>query len=979
MSGAEPARLDVARGVLDHLLEGCQVISPEYRYVYVNEAAAQQGRSTRERLLGRKMVECYPGVESTRMFAVLRRCMEERTHQEMENEFEFPDGTNRWFQLQFDPVPEGVAILSIDVTRRIRSELSRKRAEARVTRLNAVLRGIRDVNQLIGRERDPRILIPQICELLVEARGFDTCCIVLWDGARVRLAADAGVEAKLRGLRQMLSRDELPSCMRAALAEPQVILRAKAGDACGDCPVRRGYTRQRDAAVVGLRADDEGFGALHVSFPPGVAFCEDELALVREVAADVALALRGIELQSERTRMMERLDRSAGEIQRLNQRFLRLAGAAQDLSQARSVDEIADIVRRAARSLTGADGATFALREGDECHHLDEEAVAPLWKGKRFPLSGCPSGWAIVHGQTLASEDAHADDRVAQEACRSTFVKGLVVVPIRCAAPVGAIGCYWARPYRASPDDILILQALADSTAVAMENVRVLGALAEDRARTRAVYDHLPHATLLWRRVGDGFTLDDWNEKARSVVGGDASRLFGKSSRELDHRFPGLTEDLARCLDQGATLRREIECGLRGRRGPIRMVFTYGVVSTDMVLVHLEDVTELRQTEEHLRLSQRLEAVGRLAGGIAHDFNNLLSVIVTYTAFAIEELRAADPIREDLEEVRMAGQRAAVLTRQLLAFGRKQILAPEILKLNEVVTGIEGMLRRLLGEDIEILVHAADDLGTVLADPGQIEQVIMNLAVNARDAMPGGGKLTIETSNADLDAGYAERHVAVKPGRYVLLAVSDTGCGMDASTRERIFEPFFTTKEKGKGTGLGLSTVYGIVKQSGGNIWVYSEQGRGSTFKIYLPRVDAPVPEARRRAPSTLATGDETVLVVEDEDAVRRLSERILRTAGYRVLTAANAGEALLLVEKHGSRIDLLLTDVVMPQLSGRELAQRLAQARPDMRVLYMSGYTDGAIVHQGVLDAAVRLISKPFNAADLTRSVREVLDEGLR
>jgi PAS domain S-box-containing protein len=394
------------------------------------------------------------------------------------------------------------------------------------------------------------------------------------------------------------------------------------------------------------------------------------------------------------------------------------------------------------------------------------------------------------------------------------------------------------------------------------------------------------------------------------------------------------------------------------------------------------DISQRKRAEEErteiqnqLQESQKLESVGRLAGGVAHDFNNLLSVIISYADFAAAALREGDPARADVLEIRKAGERAATLTRQLLAFSRRQVLEPRLVDLNEVVGGIEGMLRRLLGEDIEIAFRPAEGLGSVRADPGQIEQVLVNLAINARDAMPEGGRLTIETAHVELDEDYAARHVSVLPGCYVLLSLTDTGCGMDAKVRERLFEPFFTTKEVGKGTGLGLSTCYGIVKQSGGTIWVYSEPGQGTTFKVYLPRVDAPATGGTRRSPVTMARGTETVLLVEDEGAVCSLSERILRSAGYEVLAASNGGEALLLFEERGSDVDLLLTDVVMPRVSGRALAARLTTLRPGLKVLYMSGYPDDAIVHHGVIDPGTRFIGKPFSSAELTRKVREVLD----
>ncbi len=478
-------------------------------------------------------------------------------------------------------------------------------------------------------------------------------------------------------------------------------------------------------------------------------------------------------------------------------------------------------------------------------------------------------------------------------------------------------------------------------------------------------------------------------------VNEEFARLVGYTREELlAPGFDGLkltppeyaevsTQNKARLISHGVVPPQERQF-FRKDGSRISVLMGVALLGKTEVLVCATDLSEFRRTQtalgqaqEQLRQSQKMEAIGSLAGGVAHDFNNLLSVILSYGGMIESGLTEGDPMREDVAEIVGAGRRAADLTKQLLAFSRKQILKPRIIALNTLISGLERLLRRLIGENIEFTVLSQHDLGLVEVDPSQLEQVVMNLAVNARDAMPTGGKLTIETSNVNLSAEYAREHPDVTPGMHVMVAVSDNGSGMDAATRARAFDPFFTTKGQGQGTGLGLSTVFGIVKQSGGHIWVYSEPGVGTTFKVYFPCANAAVsePEVGPQAFVAPSRGAETVLLVEDEERVRTLARTVLKRHGYHVLEAQSGGDALLICEQHPARIDLLLTDVVMPRMTGRQLADRLHSVRPDMKVLYMSGYTDNSIVHHGVLDSGIHFLEKPLTVETLTRKVRDVLD----
>ena len=389
----------------------------------------------------------------------------------------------------------------------------------------------------------------------------------------------------------------------------------------------------------------------------------------------------------------------------------------------------------------------------------------------------------------------------------------------------------------------------------------------------------------------------------------------------------------------------------------------------------VHDATEKKTIESMLRQSQKMESIGHLAGGIAHDFNNILSVILGNAEMLLDDILPSDPVRPGLEAIRKAGERAAALTHQLLAFSRQQVLELRTVNLNETIVSMDAMLRRLIGEDISLLTRPEPGLDLVKVDPGQMEQVLMNLVVNARDAMPHGGSLTIETENVELDEEYARDHPGIAPGPHVMMAVSDTGVGMDKETIRQIFDPFFTTKERGKGTGLGLSTVFGIVRQSGGSIWVYSEPGKGTTFKVYVPRTEesaeAEVPEA---AAAVRAGGTATILVAEDEEQVRALVCEVLRREGYAVLEAANGAEALSVSAAHEGPVHLMVTDVVMPHMGGPQAAERMAPLRPEMKVLFMSGYTDDAIVHHGILNEGTAFLQKPVTPRVLTRRVRELL-----
>src|SRR6266851_5650944 len=514
------------------------------------------------------------------------------------------------------------------------------------------------------------------------------------------------------------------------------------------------------------------------------------------------------------------------------------------------------------------------------------------------------------------------------------------------------------------------------------ERARVQQALQLSEQRYHLLAEAAPVGILL---AGERGRIIDANTQALRMFGYERGELIGETIEMLlperlrsphrEHRSGYIKEPRERPMGTGMDLiaRRKDGTEFPVEIGLEPLVTREGVLISSTIV----DITGRRKMEEPLRLSQRMQAIGKLAGGVAHDFNNLLGVIIGCADVVLYTLAPGHPAAKKVEMIRKAGASAADLTRQLLAFSRQQMLQPRVLDLKEVVERTEVLLRRLIGENIQLAVSLEPSLGYVKADVGQVEQVLLNLAVNARDAMPNGGRLAIEARNVELDETYKEEHQQVIPGRYVMLAVEDTGLGMDRDTQLRIFDPFFTTKELGKGTGLGLATVYGIVKQRGGYIWVYSEIGQGSVFKVYLPRVGQSAQSPKREAEEEICNGSETILLAEDSDPLRAMAREYLESVGYTVLEAVSGKDALQRAKEFDGTIHVLLTDVVMPEMSGPELAEQLTLHRPGTKVVFTSGYTDDAIARQGILDSKVAFIQKPYRPRALAKKIREVLRDG--
>lgn len=611
-------------------------------------------------------------------------------------------------------------------------------------------------------------------------------------------------------------------------------------------------------------------------------------------------------------------------------------------------------------------------------NHLDRDVL-----GAAMCIGG--KGWTLI-----AEIDAEEAFKPILELRNRMVVLGVGValivlaasylIGLRISRPVAAL----SRVTRAIAGGDLRSRASAESRDEIGELALSFNKMTESLAESRqAILEEKSRLEELIRDVKEGVCFIDAagnvaliNKSIEESLGIRSEDVVGKPATEWSWAVENIGEILSVVKDgKQPYYAGEAVCG--GRQMEITASPIRSNGSSIGTVIVFRDVTDRKRLEEEARQSQKIEAVGRLAGGIAHDFNNLLTVILGYTQLLLRRLAPADEMRPDVEVIDHAADRAAALTRQLLAFSRKQILAPAVLDLNGIVSGLTKMIRRIIGEDVDLVTVLAPDLGAVKADPGQVEQIIMNLVVNARDAMPQGGRLTIETANASLDGSFVHAHAGAAAGSYVMLAISDTGAGMDAETRSRIFEPFFTTKEVGKGTGLGLSMVYGVVKQSEGYIDVESAPGRGATFRIYLPRVEETAESAPAAGlPAAARAGGETILLAEDDPTVREFSARVLRGLGYTVLDAADGKEAVLILSRYAGKIHLLLTDVVMPGMSGGDLAARAASIRPGTKVLFMSGYTDDTVVRHGVLESEIAFLTKPFAPEELARKVREVLEE---
>jgi PAS domain S-box-containing protein len=640
----------------------------------------------------------------------------------------------------------------------------------------------------------------------------------------------------------------------------------------------------------------------------------------------------------------------------------------------------------AAMQQTEADSLAILLPTADG-RELQVAAVrgshTELAAGDRVPIESGIAGWVAQRQEPLLLQGETPDPRIATGWPRPGIRSAISYPMLAGHQLVGVVNVLRSCPRRSfTLGQMKALGILASMGAAALTAGQLIDGLRQTKQRLHHVVVSSPVVLFTLAIADNAIRGISWmSDNIKDMLGYPVEETYGAdwwtTNVHPDDReaIVALVQQELFGADQVAS-----EYRFRHRDGPYRWVrsevrLVRNAAGTPVEAVgSWADITERKRLEDQLRQVQKMEAIGTLAGGVAHDFNNMLTIINGYSELLSSRLRPDDPLRGLVEQIGRAGNRAASLTRQLLAFSRRQVLQPQVLHLNALLTEMEKMLRRLIGEDIDLLVALHPALGHIKADPSQIEQIVMNLVVNARDAMPQGGKLTIETSNIELDEAFARTHRGAVPGPYVLLAVTDTGCGMDSATKARIFEPFFTTKGPNKGTGLGLATVYGIVKQSGGYIDVYSEPGRGATFKVYLPRTNEETHKPQPSSGPALLRGTETILVVEDEEAVRALTGAMLQEFGYQVLSAPGPEAALALLEQRAEPIHLLVSDVVMPGMSGPQLAAKLKERCRGMRVLYLSGYADEAVVHHGLIDPDTPFLQKPFTAQALARKVRAVL-----
>ena len=871
-----------------------------------------------------------------------------------------------------------IAIENARLYEAVQQELTeRKRAEEALRRERDLARALEAAAAIVSSTLDLDQVLDRILEQVSRVVPNDAANIMLVEGDRARVARWRGYERF--GAEEFVSTvafriTEVPNLQRMVESKKPMVI--------PDTAAYPGWVRVpeqewlRSYAAVPIIARDEVIGFLNVdSATPGF-FTWAHAETLRAFASHATAAI-------ENARLYESERRRRAELEALHQASLHLTSS---LEQQPVMEAILDYTLK----VMAADDAHIFLYDGERLAfgaalwadaHQQEPYAEPRPQGLTYTVAR--SGERIV----VPDVNGHP---FFQDYPWGGAIAGL---PLRIGERVvGVMNVAFEKPHAFNEHELRVLGLLADQAAIAIENARLYEAVQQELSERKRAEEALKQSEEKYRTLVDNiqdgvFIIQDAemrfvNEAFARMCGYTVEEVVGMDFRQLV-----APEDLEIVADRyhrrqaGEDVPREYEFRMLHKDGTTRIFVNMnaGLVSYQGKVASIgtvKNITARKRLEEQLLQARKMEAVGMLAGGVAHDFNNILTAIIGYSELLLREINPYDPRHSDVKEIKKAADRAAALTAQLLAFSRRQILQPTVLDLNATVANMGKMLRRLIREDIDLLTVLDPALGRVKADPAQIEQVIVNLAVNARDAMPQGGKLTIETANVVLDEDYARRHAEVQPGAYVMLAVSDTGVGMDAETLSHIFEPFFTTKEVGKGTGMGLATVYGIVKQSEGHIWVYSEPGQGTTFKIYLPRIEEALESSKRVSiPAESLQGSETILLVEDEDVVREPVRRVLSQNGYTVLEARHGGEALQVCEQHEGPIHLLVTDVVMPRMSGRELAERLASLHPGMKVLYISGYTDNAIAHRGVLEPGTAFLQKPFTPYALALKVRQVLD----